>query len=184
MGLRSSGRKYSFDILSETNTVEDDDSHLMRRSNSFPSRNREAEIPLPTENPKNRKRKKHKKKKPPSSECAMIPEDPASSATSRDAGADGVTFEIARDSSCQSFVSGGTESATSVCTVVASENGYNYCELRQRSISGNEEAESRVEESSTEKQQRRSEPNGVVTKLETAESLDWKRLMAEDPNCK
>uniref|UniRef100_A0A2P2JF07 Protein POLLEN DEFECTIVE IN GUIDANCE 1 n=1 Tax=Rhizophora mucronata TaxID=61149 RepID=A0A2P2JF07_RHIMU len=40
-----------------------------------------------------------------------------------------------------------------------------------------------MEVSSAERQQRRSESNSsVVTKLETVESLDWKRLMAEDPN--
>lgn len=72
-------------------------------------------------------------------------------------------------------------------------------ELRQRSSvvngggGGGEEAVSRIEEcreedssskelgSSFEKQ--RAELNGnVVRKLEKEESLDWKRLMAEDPN--
>jgi hypothetical protein len=46
--------------------------------------------------------------------------------------------------------------------------------------------ENASEESGVEEKQRRSEPpNGsVVTKLETAESLDWNKLMADDPNCK
>ncbi len=77
-------------------------------------------------------------------------------------------------------------------------------ELRQRNVSngggegGGEEmvsSSSRVEEngtvdkevevSSAEKQW--SQPNGNIVptvKLEPAESLDWKRLMAENPNCK
>ena len=39
--------------------------------------------------------------------------------------------------------------------------------------------ESNVEVSSVAK----SNGSMVSNKLETAESLDWKRLMAEDPNC-
>jgi hypothetical protein len=51
---------------------------------------------------------------------------------------------------------------------------------RRRGVGDNEKEESGVEVSSAAKQ-----PNVSVVsnKLETAESLDWKRLMAEDPNC-
>ena len=47
-------------------------------------------------------------------------------------------------------------------------------------VRDNKKEESGVEVSSAAKQ-----PNVSVVsnKLETAESLDWKRLMAEDPNC-
>jgi hypothetical protein len=68
---------------------------------------------------------------------------------------------------------------------------YGNGELRQRNVNFAGVVETAVEEnaseeSGVEEKQRRSEPpNGsVVTKLETAESLDWNKLMADDPNCK
>lgn len=184
MGLRSSGRKLSFDILSEAASVEDAaDSRLFRRSNSLPT-HRHTEVSMP----KNRKRKKHKKKKQSSPDFAVISEDPVSDSNAESAGS-GVVFGNRSDANCQSYVASACASST--ITVAAAENGYNNIinnggELRQRNVAGNDEAESREEEISVEKQQQRSsEANGsVVTKLETAESLDWKRLMAEDPNCK
>ncbi|KAH7570839.1 hypothetical protein JRO89_XS05G0204400 [Xanthoceras sorbifolium] len=189
MGLRSSGRKLSFDILSKTSSFEDaDGSPLFSRSNSDPTRSQnDAQSDVSFQNPKSRKRKKHRKKKPttPLNDCAVIPEDPVNYYDDAVVSSE-VVFENRSDLNCQSYVSGG--SATSVCTV-ASENVYNKGELRQRNVNGSEEAESRPEESSTttaaekQPQQRMSEANGsVVTKLETAESLDWKRLMAEDSN--
>ncbi|KAL9457019.1 hypothetical protein AB3S75_006117 [Citrus x aurantiifolia] len=182
MGLRSSGRKLSFDILSEAASVEDAaDSRLFRRFNSLPT-HRHTEVSMP----KNRKRKKHKKKKQSSPDFAVISEDPVSDSNAESA-ASGVVFGNRSDANCQSYVV--SVCASSTITVAAAENGYNNIinnggELRQRNVAGNDEAESREEEISVEKQQQRSsEANGsVVTKLETAESLDWKRLMAEDPN--
>lgn len=185
MGLRSSGRKLSFDILSEAASLEDAaDSRLFRRSNSLPTHHH-TEVPMP----KDRKRKKHKKKKKQSSpDFAVISEDPVSDSNAESA-ASGVVFENRSDANCQSYVR--SVRASSTITVVASENGYNNNlnsggELRQRNVAGNDEAESREEEISMDKQQQRSsEANGsVVTKLETVGSLDWKQLMAEDPNCK
>ena len=103
----------------------------------------------------------------------------------------------------------GGGSVSTVTTVVAESPGFqnvrgdvfNSGELRQRNVNGGsiggdvgvvedaasrvggeEKVESGAEVNSAGKQ--RNEPNGnVVTRLETAESLDWKRLMAEDPNC-
>ncbi|XP_022153683.1 protein POLLEN DEFECTIVE IN GUIDANCE 1 isoform X2 [Momordica charantia] len=69
---------------------------------------------------------------------------------------------------------------------------FSFGELRQRAVAGDDTSsrfgdernvETYVEENSTVKQ--KSEPNGnVVPRLDTARSLDWKRLMAEDPNYK
>lgn len=69
---------------------------------------------------------------------------------------------------------------------------FSFGELRQRTVNGDDASsrfgddrnvETCVEANSGVKQ--KSEPNGnVVTRLETAGSLDWKKLMAEDPNCK
>ncbi|KAK1551662.1 hypothetical protein Q3G72_002233 [Acer saccharum] len=187
MGLRSSGRKVSFEILSKTSSFEDaDGSSLFYQSNSDPTRNQnDSQSDVSFENPKSRKRKKHRKKKhtTPLNDCAVIPEDPVNDHDDAVVSSE-VVFENRSDLNCRSYVSGG--SATSVCTVT-SDNVYNKGELRQRNVNGIEEAESRAEESSTTtaekqpQQQRMSEANGsVVTKLETAESLDWKRLMAEE----
>ncbi|KAK4852981.1 hypothetical protein QYF36_001861 [Acer negundo] len=156
-------------------------------SNSDPTRNQNnSQSDVSFRNPKSRKRKKHRKKKPttPLNDCAVIPEDLVNDHDDAVVLSE-VIFENISDLNCRSYVSGG--SATSVCTVT-SDNVYNKGELRQRNVNGSEEAESRVEESSTttvekQLQQRMGEVNGsVVTKLETAESLDWKRLMAEDSN--
>ncbi|KAF5748048.1 protein POLLEN DEFECTIVE IN GUIDANCE 1 [Tripterygium wilfordii] len=92
----------------------------------------------------------------------------------------------------------GAESRVYTVTEFAegeSQNVYNFVELRKRNVnggggdgvlvSGNQAEESGVELSSREMedQQRRCEPNGsVLTMLQMAESLDWKRLMAEDLN--
>ncbi|XP_008447821.1 protein POLLEN DEFECTIVE IN GUIDANCE 1 isoform X2 [Cucumis melo] len=69
---------------------------------------------------------------------------------------------------------------------------FSFGELRQRTVNGDDASsrfgddrnvENCVEANSGVKQ--KSEPNGnVVPRLETAGSLDWKRLMAEDPNYK
>lgn len=93
------------------------------------------------------------------------------------------------------------ESVGSVCTVTevtepefqkVRGEGFNFGELRQRvSGTGDDAAASRVEDNESEKgvevssaAKQRGEPNGsvVANTLETAESLDWKRLMAEDPS--
>ncbi|KAK4848398.1 hypothetical protein QYF36_012476 [Acer negundo] len=187
MGLRSSVRKVSFEILSKTSSFEDADrSSLFYQSNSDPTRNQnDSQSEVSFQNQKSRKRKKHRKKKhtTPLNDCAVIPEDPVNDHDDAVVSSE-VVFENGSDLNCQSYVSGG--SATSVCTVT-SDNVYNKGKLRQRNVNGIEEAESRAEESSTTtvekqpQQQRMSEANGsVVTKLETAESLDWKRLMAEE----
>ncbi|CAK9326051.1 unnamed protein product [Citrullus colocynthis] len=67
---------------------------------------------------------------------------------------------------------------------------FGFGELRQRTVNGDDASsrfgddrnvETCVEANSGVKQ--KSEPNGnVVPRLDTAGSLDWKRLMAEDPN--
>ncbi|KAI4336236.1 hypothetical protein L6164_014785 [Bauhinia variegata] len=96
------------------------------------------------------------------------------------------------------------ESKTSVCTlaqvpetdfqIVHGAEGFNFRELRQRTVNGgsnedlsasviddNGKGDSIAKTNSAEKQRSPSNEN-VVRKLEPAESLDWKRLMAEDPN--
>ncbi|KAF7838270.1 protein POLLEN DEFECTIVE IN GUIDANCE 1 [Senna tora] len=101
-------------------------------------------------------------------------------------------------------ISAPEESKASVCTVarvtesefqgVRSGEGFNLGELRLRTVNGsscedlgssivdgNGKDDSLAKANSTEKQRIGPTVN-VVKKLETAESLDWNRLMAEDPN--
>ncbi|PON67381.1 Membrane protein,Tapt1/CMV receptor [Parasponia andersonii] len=103
--------------------------------------------------------------------------------------------------SVEKYVRAGSGGSVSTVTMVTEPGFQNVRgEFRQRSVNGgggggdggledgasrvsNEgKVESGVEDVSSAGKQR-SEPNGtVLTKLETADSLDWKRLMAEDPN--
>ncbi|KAF4368480.1 hypothetical protein F8388_018604 [Cannabis sativa] len=231
MALRSAGRNLSYEILSQSSSIEDDET-LFHRSNSDPFHNHS--VPNP-----NRKRRKKRKKKTATNTNTIttstttieiqssIPEEPING-NDREAEADSSVldnFGIAEqkfqvsgngDSYCSSngfesnyegfsvtpakFVRSG--SGGSVCTVTEQQPGFQNVrgELRQRTVNGSgggagdgglEDSASRVysegkvetdvEVNSAGKQ--RTEPNGVVlTKLETAESLDWKKLMAEDPN--
>lgn len=180
MGLRSSERKLSFDILSFDNNKEDDSLSLFR-SISDSSHNRTKSDADISPTPKSRKKKRQKKKKPTSPSFDAIPEDVVLDSDERIGS--GIRFESRSDVNCQSSSYGG-----SVCTVVAA-SGESGTSLRQRNVNGTDDLA--AEESPSEKQERRSEtmPNGssgggggVLTKLETAESLDWKRLMAEDPH--
>lgn len=181
MDLRSSGRKFSFDILTKANSFDDADG-----SNSDPTRAKSEDVTFQMS--KTRKRKKHRKKKPatPRSDFAVVPEEPvdrhhaAVAAVSSDS-----PLEKTIELDCQSYVTSGT--GTTVCTVTATENVYNNkAELRQRNFNGSEEMEETSTSPPEPQPQRLSDVNGgvVVTKLETAESLDWKRLLADrDSNC-
>ncbi|XP_060960271.1 protein POLLEN DEFECTIVE IN GUIDANCE 1 isoform X2 [Cannabis sativa] len=233
MALRSAGRNLSYEILSQSSSIEDDET-LFHRSNSDPFHNHS--VP----NPNRKKRKKRKKKTATNTNTittstttieiqSSIPEEPingnyreaeaeADSSVLDNFGIAEQKFQVSGngDSYCSSngfesnyegfsvtpakFVRSG--SGGSVCTVTEQQPGFQNVrgELRQRTVNGSgggagdgglEDSASRVysegkvetdvEVNSAGKQ--RTEPNGVVlTKLETAESLDWKKLMAEDPN--
>ncbi|KAL0005161.1 hypothetical protein SO802_012722 [Lithocarpus litseifolius] len=209
MALRSDDRKLSFEILSKSMSFEEDESFFFYRSNSDPIQNGVVVQSKPNPNP-NRKKRKHRRKKPIHPESS-IREDPIAETTldpdsSRTNGL---------ESNCMHSYS---VESSSVCTVVMEPDfqnvrgeGFNFGELRQRSVSisgasddaasrvggekekdkdkdkekekeEEEEEESGGEVSSAVKQ--RVEPNGSVgsNKLETEKSLDWKRLMADDPN--
>ncbi|XP_031275087.1 protein POLLEN DEFECTIVE IN GUIDANCE 1-like [Pistacia vera] len=189
MGLRSSDRKLSFDILSNINNNspfdnnKEDDSLPLFRSTPDPSHNQTKSDSEISPSPKSRRKKRHKKKKPASPGFAAIPEHPVLDSDERIGS--GIVFESRSDLNCQISYGG------SVCTVVAASSDSGNS-LRQRNVNGSDDLV--VEESPSEKQQWRSEalPNGsssggsgsgVLTKLETVESLDWKRLMADDLQC-
>ncbi|QHO57447.1 Protein POLLEN DEFECTIVE IN GUIDANCE [Arachis hypogaea] len=90
------------------------------------------------------------------------------------------------------------ESAASVCTGPAT--GFNFGELRQRAVNsgssedlansaavavdggGNDDGGAKASPIENPKLTKENDGNGGVAKLETVESLDWRRVMAEDPN--
>ncbi|XWS64055.1 hypothetical protein CRYUN_Cryun06bG0154100 [Craigia yunnanensis] len=176
-------------------------SSVQIRSNPIQSQNGVA----PSRNnrkKKKHKKKKHKKKKEASTEFSIIPEDPF--AKQRESSGSSVVVEPnsenygIRDNGNVNMISyvGGGSFVVMEDTVC--QNVCGFGELRQRNINGvvgggGEEMatvaaradEGRLEVSSSKEQLPPVPPQpvaNVADKLETAESLDWKRLMAEDPN--
>lgn len=194
MALRSDDRKLSFEILSRSMSLEEDEALFFYRSNSDPIQNGVVQSKTSEKKQSNRKKRKNKgskKKKTIDFSSSSIPEDPIDSEI-RESNISECTngLELNRQSNF---------SVGSVCTVVTEPDfqnvrgeGFNFGELRQRSVGfaiGGDDAASRVgdnekEESGVEVSSAAKQPSGSVVsnKLETAESLDWKRLMAEDPN--
>ncbi|KAK6242464.1 hypothetical protein SCA6_007853 [Theobroma cacao] len=200
MALRSSGRKLSFEILSKSSSLaEEEDRSLFYRSKSDPIQSQNG-----VSQPSRRKKRKHKKKKKECrTEFPIIPEDPVSEQQGSSSGvvveSNSENYGIRDNGNVNkiSYVGGGSVVVVeeSVC-----QNVCGFGELRQRNVNGvvgggGEEMatvaaradESGVEVSSSKEPLPTALPqtvaNGnVPNKLETAESLDWKRLMAEDPN--
>lgn len=236
MGLRSDGRKYSFEILS-TSSFLDEDEALIYRSKSDRMENNNVESistsASPHENPKCKKRKHKKGSKRGRTIQESIPEDPITRttldrgsifnhsenvdtlfengdafSTTRNGESNSTNFTNGVESNCKSYSvgtvtceeirvaeeSGGSEWTVTQLTEPEFQN-VRAGKLRQRNVNGTgddastswveyDESEKSVEVSSASVKQQ-GEPNGSValSKLETAKSLDWKRLMAEDPNC-
>ncbi|KAL4303877.1 hypothetical protein GQ457_10G028140 [Hibiscus cannabinus] len=202
MALSSSGsrRQLSFEILSQSSLLEGGDRSSLYRSISDPTELQNG-VAKPSRN--GRKRKKHKKRKEFSSDSAVIPEDPVAEqcgGSSDGVGGGGAVLDSEnygiRDKgnvNRVSFVGGGSVVVLeeSVC-----QNVCGFAELRQRNVIGGGEEMATVVSSTDEGRVDMSSPkepllpaspqpvaNGSVPKkLETAESLDWKRLMSEDPN--
>ncbi|PSR91025.1 Protein POLLEN DEFECTIVE IN GUIDANCE like [Actinidia chinensis var. chinensis] len=195
MALRSRNRKLSFDILNAT--VADGVESVLHRSSTDPLTRQNGDASAasgPKPSRKNRKNRGSKKKA--TIECSI---------------AEGSVLDVVENGDCRSELEVNcsvvesvvceevTVSEDSVCTVrpvreVGFQNVENFegClvgELRQRTVvGGGEEAVSQVDEnteasggketdSSSGKQ-----PNGNgIRKLETVDSLDWRRLMLQDP---
>ncbi|KAB1205891.1 Protein POLLEN DEFECTIVE IN GUIDANCE 1 [Morella rubra] len=235
MGLRSDGRKYSFEILS-TSSFLDEDEALIYHSKSDRMENNNVESistsASPHENPKCKKRKHKKGSKRGRTIQESIPEDPITRttldrgsifnhsenvdtlfengdafSTTRNGESNSTNFTNGVESNCKSYSvgtvtceeirvaeeSGGSEWTVTQLTEPEFQN-VRAGKLRQRNVNGTcddastswveyDESEKSVEVSSASVKQQ-GEPNGSValSKLETAKSLDWKRLMAEDPN--
>ncbi|KAG4170561.1 hypothetical protein ERO13_A12G154400v2 [Gossypium hirsutum] len=201
MALRSSGsRKLSFEILSKNKYLEGGDPSLIYQSNSDPFQSQNGCNP----SRHNRKKKKHKKRKDSTTDLPIIAEDLVEKQRGSSGGS--VLAESksenygSRDNGNVnriSYVGGGSVVVLdeSVC-----QNVCGFGELRQRNVNGvvasggddMETVAARADESVVEVSSSKepfppvapqSMANGnVVNTLETSESLDWKRVMAEDPN--
>lgn len=210
MASRSRSRKLSFDILNtatETSLYDDDLESILYRSNSnsFPRQN--GDPPKPTGRKRNNRGSKKKRKKQSAMIDCSISEDsilddprPAvtengSCRTEPEANCDSHSVESVNV--CELEESVGTVRPVREATDFLSVRDFEGRELRQRSVAGggSEGAVSRIDEEDTEESgctevdsvsaKQRAEPNGnAVRRLETAGSLDWKRLMAQDPNSK
>ncbi|KAK8667913.1 hypothetical protein V6N13_105390 [Hibiscus sabdariffa] len=198
MALSYSGsrKQLSFEILSQSSLLEGGGRSSLYRSSSDPTELQNGAA-KPSRN--GRKRKKHKKRKEFSSDSAVIPEDPVAEQCGRSSGGgallDSENYGIRDNGNVNrvSYVGGGSVVVLeeSVC-----QNVCGFAELRQRSVIGGGEEMATVASSTDEGRVDMSSPkepllpaspqplaNGnVPKKLETAESLDWKRLMSEDPN--
>uniref|UniRef100_A0A803N8L8 Uncharacterized protein n=1 Tax=Chenopodium quinoa TaxID=63459 RepID=A0A803N8L8_CHEQI len=173
MALKAKGKQLSFEILSSNFPVYSDDT-IIDRSYSDP---------LPQNNKSNRRRRKRKRKK-------STPNSPSPFEfnTIFENGGDGGVAVLEEEPSMTSHSYSAPsfvvcemreESLSTVCQVSQGE-------LRQRSFSsggsGGGDSIPVVEVSEAEANSN-SRPNLVNGKLDTAESLDWSRFMAEeDPN--
>lgn len=197
MALRSSSRKFSFEILSRNSSLDEEEeaaAGLFYRSNSDPIRSKHDNAN--GHKPSARRKRKKKKKKRTTPNCS-IPESPTA--------ADEVVLSNSAHQDSNNRENNGLEfnySQTVLCSVTTEVSDPEFqnslhaaAELRQRTVNagaggavadettpsavdGEAKEESLVETSPVAK------PNGnLVPKLQTNESLDWQRVMAEDPNC-
>lgn len=202
MGLRSGSRKLSFEILSSSLLGEDGDEEESRVNGSFFLRSSSDPIPASESESPSRKRKPKRRRKKKPDTCSIITESADSDlpmVTSYENGNGHVPNGVEFDS--RSYSTGVTQAVVMEAPVVESQsnNLYGFGDLRQRSvgINGAEEpavvstgaAQSRQEDKDMAfevagKQHDSERPRGGTQgNLETAESLDWKRVMSEDPNC-
>ncbi|KAK7302152.1 hypothetical protein RJT34_13033 [Clitoria ternatea] len=182
MALRNGGTKLSFGLLSRS-----------------PSPEHQSDPP----HANNRKKRKHRKKKKILDRADSVdPHSPlqngrACNGFELDAhrcGAVGgtVVCEEVREESVRAVAAARDTDAEIPTTVRGGIDGFNFGELRQRNVNCGssedlaasvvrDEEDGGANASPVEKPTNEPDRN-VVTKLETVESLDWQRIMAEDPN--
>ncbi|KAG1334845.1 protein POLLEN DEFECTIVE IN GUIDANCE 1 [Cocos nucifera] len=187
MSIRSGGRKVSFDLLASDSSG--DDGSLSLRPASDPFLSNGGEDGRSTR----RKRKSKASKKRKLAERAAAAGDPGLLA-----GLDHQTPSLAENDYCEDGMGFGVSEnrsvVESVCenTVVgpalepesSQVSCVSYVELRQRNVNGSVGDEPGDEETSTRESsagQWRPESKGNIAKLAKEGSLDWNRVMAEDP---
>lgn len=192
MALKSGGRKLSFDILTTTTSFDNDHNDFYYRSKSDMYNGNGTDNKSP-KSPKPRRRKRKSKARRKSSN------DDDCTTTISDNLFDCKRYNNSNNNSvvqtvlCEEGVSVPKNDSfvSTVSSVSGTCSGTEYFsggELRQRSsvVSGGEEEEKKK---SNDGGDVKGCDNSVAgkqmngRKLETEESLDWKRVMADDPNC-
>ncbi|XP_057443169.1 protein POLLEN DEFECTIVE IN GUIDANCE 1 [Lotus japonicus] len=197
MASRTGGGKLSFEVLRRIPYAEENS--LVYRSNSDP--------PVP-DRKKRKKRASKKKKKlldPHASTADPHSETPHENGTACNGFVlDAMRFSavggsVVYEASVSAVAASREDGAEVPTTVRGVGEGFNFGELRQRNVNGSSSEDlaassaavgcdgaigrddGSVKVSPEEKPMNEPDRNGI-TRLETVESLDWKRLMAEDPN--
>ncbi|CAH2066039.1 unnamed protein product [Thlaspi arvense] len=212
MAVRSTGRNLSFEILSRSSSFEDDSVPSIRRSSSDPISGNEATESPRDNGKRRRHRKKKKNKAtevetiPEDGDSYSAAIANGSCGFSGDFGNYDIGGERASFENRLNYFGGGG----CVVTQTVHQTGFNFGELRQRNVNGSIDGsnddrfsdtvtsdkkfyaeETSAELSSSENppfqevqnQFPRSETNGnAVKRLDTEASLDWKQLMADDPD--
>ncbi|XP_057731016.1 protein POLLEN DEFECTIVE IN GUIDANCE 1-like isoform X3 [Arachis stenosperma] len=210
MALRTAGRKLSFDVLRHRDG-DHDAAVPINRAESDPTQTATMRKSRKQRRNKKKKDQKllESSSVTGADPCSSV-ED--SRALNSDSVTSDPHFPLQNGSACNGFELGARkfystgsvtlveeeESAASVCTGPAT--GFNFGELRQRAVNsgssedlansaavavdggGKDDGGAKASPIENPKLTNENDGNGGVAKLETVESLDWRRVMAEDPN--
>ncbi|QHO26347.1 protein POLLEN DEFECTIVE IN GUIDANCE 1 isoform X1 [Arachis hypogaea] len=210
MALRTAGRKLSFDVLRHRD--DDDDAAVpINRAESDPTQTATMrKSRKQRRNKKKKDQKLLESSSVTGADLCSAVED--SRTLNSDSVTSDPHFPLQNGSACNGFELGARkfystgsvtlveeeESAASVCTGPAT--GFNFGELRQRAVNsgssedlansaavavdggGKDDGGAKASPIENPKLTNENDRNGGVAKLETVESLDWRRVMSEDPN--
>lgn len=189
MALRNDGRKISFEVLSvEGQSDPTERNHKKRRHRASKKKKKLLDRAGDSLDP-------HSVPLENGGACNGFELD-ASRYCGGGGGGSFVVCEEVREAESVCAVAEAREAESEEATAVrGGMEGFNFGELRQRNVNcgssediaayvvvRDEKEDGGVNASPVEKPTNEPDRN-VVKKLETVESLDWKRIMAEDPNC-
>lgn len=183
MALRNGSRKISFEVLSVDGESESNEHSRRKRRHRASKRKKKLLDRADSVDP-------HIEPLENGGACNGFELD----ANRYSAGGGSVVYEEVREASVCAVVDAREAESEAPTAVRGGIEGFNFGKLRQRNVScgsaddfptsvvRDEKEEGGVKASPVEKPTNEPDRN-VATKLETVESLDWKRLMEEDPNC-
>ncbi|BAT79448.1 hypothetical protein LR48_Vigan04g068700 [Vigna angularis] len=182
MALRNGSRKISFEVLSVDGESESNEHSRRKRRHRASKRKKKLLDRADSVDP-------HIEPLENGGACNGFELD----ANRYSAGGGSVVYEEVREASVCAVVDAREAESEAPTAVRGGIEGFNFGKLRQRNVScgssdefptsvvRDEKEEGGVNASPVEKPTNEPDRN-VATKLETVESLDWKRLMEEDPN--